>query len=123
MAFTLEFEEGSDLLRVVTKGEVCSYEEYLSRSESFLAKALDIGTRRILLDNRHFVFKVDAFDTKRMVHSIRENDVHLGGFRVAALCGPESYQDHKSNEAIFRNGSLSYKVFDAEEAALEWVRI
>jgi len=123
MTYKLSFKEHKKWLCVVTTGRFEVFEDLLDRANAFLAKSAEIGVKKVLLDNRDFITVPDAYDSARLVKKLIENGVHLDGFRVAALASDEEFAKYKSNEVFYLNSSLSYKVFNDMDAALEWLNI
>ena len=120
MSYTFEVREMDGYLLFILSGVAESVDELRAFSEAMVVRALKTDSKRVLLDERDTIKKLDLHDC--MVHAERwVTDKPRLGMRIAAVYTPADARAFHWVETIFQNRSISYKIFDAMDKAELWL--
>ena len=121
MTISLSMETRGDHLRVTVRGDIRHIDEIVDYSAAYRIEATRLGLRRVLIDYTDALFHLDYHDLHELAeHGVRK-DFHLRGLRIAAVCSTENAVQHRQYETIAANRSITYKVFNDEASALDWL--
>lgn len=121
MPISMQMTFDDRCLRVVATGTADSVEDVVSYVEPQIAEAMSRGIRRVLLDERKVAFHLDYHDTIDLAEYFEGKGTRRSGFRVAALMSETTPDFHRGWETVSRNRSMSYKLFQDETEAEEWL--
>ena len=108
-------------LRMTTTGSLESAEELMGYVALVDRMAREYDTNRILVDETRLTLMADLLDTCVFAESDLAQDMISRGVRVACLPGPARREFLRGVETILNNRSFSFRVFDAEDAAVAWL--
>jgi hypothetical protein len=121
MSFDLLFETRNGYVAGTVVGRIDTPEELLRKVRAMVHKALDSNVTRFLMDERNLDFRLEQHDIIQVANHLENHDVQILGGRSACLCDPRRIARYRACETAYRNRSLSYQVFESEEAAVAWL--
>jgi hypothetical protein len=93
----------------------------LRKVRTMIHKALDSNVTRFLMDERGLELRLESHDIIEVANRLDERNIQSLGGRSACLCSPHFLERYKACETVYRNRSLSYRVFLREEDAVAWL--
>ena len=120
MPYAFEVREKPGYLLITLSGVSETVAELRSFSEAMVARVQEANCKRVLLDERATIKKLDFHDC--MIHAERwVSEKPRLGLRIAAVYAPADARNYHWVETIFQNRSIVYKIFDAMEEAEQWL--
>ena len=120
MPYAFEVQEKPGYLLVTLSGVAETVDEMRAFSEAMVARVQEANCKRVLLDERVTIKKLDFHDC--MIHAERwVSEKPRIGLRIAAVYSPPDAREFHWVETIFQNRSIVYKIFDAMDEAERWL--
>jgi len=121
MSFEIMFEARDGYMVGVVTGVIATPEEMLRKVRTMIHKALDSNVTRFLMDERGLELRLEAHDVIEVANRLDKRNIQSLGGRSACLCSARLLERYKACETVYRNRSLSYRVFLREEDAVAWL--
>lgn len=121
MSFDLQFKESDGVLAVICHGAIYTLDGVFKKVGAAIVKMSETKAKRVLVDDRNLVMSLDALDVNRLADRLESAKFQMLGIRLGCLCRPEDVSTYKMIETAYRNRSINFRLFDNEQAALEWL--
>lgn len=121
MSFDLSFETRNGYVVGTVVGRIATPNELLRKIRAVVHKGLDSNVVRFLMNERDLDFRLELHDIIQVADHLERHNVQILGGRSACLCNPGQLERYRACETVYRNRSLSYRVFGSEEAAVTWL--
>ena len=121
MSFDLWFETRNGYVVGTVVGRIATPDELLRKIRAVVHKGLDSNIARFLMDERNLDFRLEPHDIVQVADHLEKQNIQTLGGRSACLCNPAQTGRYRACETVYRNRSLSYRVFENEEAAVTWL--
>jgi len=121
MPFTQVVTATRDYLLFIGDGSILNAEELLEWCMAAVDKARESGHKKLLFDNRTLTLEMTQHDVLMASNRMAELNVQLLGFRFAVVSSAKNPERSTFIETAFVNRSATYKNFDTQKDALEWL--
>ena len=119
--YSLTFATEDGYLFAKVAGEVSTLEQLSEKAHSIMGKVLELGMKRVLVDDRELSVHVDVHDAHCLANEMDGANLQVQGFRIACLYVAEHADIYRIFETGHRNRSLNFRAFTDQEAALKWL--
>ena len=121
---TIEFDAANGWVKAVIEGPL-NIDITLSTFRRVREKAVECGTRKLLMDLRSIQPSAAFIDSYMFAKNFRERTGIDNNYRLAVLFNPAIYPKDRADtlQMVSRNwGNIAGKMFTDEEEALEFLR-
>jgi len=121
MNYTQVFFEKPDHLLCVSDGIIGDADDFIAWATTFIQKAMESKQKRLLIDNRTLFLDVSSLDVITFAKHLEKIEAAKLGFRIAVLSSPKNVGTSRLVETALVNRSATYKTFQNQEEAKEWL--
>ncbi|WFS61083.1 hypothetical protein LF599_10375 [Pseudodesulfovibrio thermohalotolerans] len=121
MTYTQIFTIKDSYLLCITDGEVSDVETFIEWGLKLVDKTRHCQRTRVLVDNRTFRLTLSPLDIITFANFMEDQGVAKLGLRLAVLSNPYNPESSRLVETALVNRSASYKGFQSQRGAQEWL--
>nr|WP_321255769.1 hypothetical protein [uncultured Pseudodesulfovibrio sp.] len=121
MDYILTFRDNGDHLVAVVSGMVNTFEALSAMAHAVVERTSDHLSKKVLVDFRTVSMSIDFLSAQTLANNLESEGVQLSGIRLACLYIAEDVDMYRVFETAHRNRSLSFKIFENEDEAVDWL--
>lgn len=121
MTYTQIFTVKDDYLLCITDGEVSDSESFIRWGVALVVKTQEIGSTRVLVDNRTFLLNLTPLDVITFADHMEQLGGNRLGLRLAVVSCVQNLDVSRLVETALINRSATYKSFLNQKEAQQWL--
>lgn len=121
MDYLLTFYNNGDHLVAVVSGVVNTFEAFSAMAHDVVERTSGHWSKKALVDFRTVSMDIDFLSAQTLANDLENEGVQLSGIRLACLYLHEHIDIYRVIETAHRNRSLSLRIFEREDEAVDWL--